>query len=197
MRQVRNPVGILPRFGEEQVSDEELEELIEFIDGLESDDDHQEPSDVSMEDVVAMHHWMAITALEADSITEAKHHVGHIIELVEDDEHRHQMEGVLAALESGDVHEAEHSIESMLAGVAEPELRLVELHLQMAIAAFVVPNAEDAQHHIHHYIELADTEKGKSALEALQHLEAGALDKTGELIMELLEGMPHQHHQNP
>ena len=85
----------------------------------------------------------------------------------------------------------------MLAGVAEPDLRLVELHLQMAIPALAVTNAEDAQHHIHHYIELADTEQEKSAREALQHLEAGALDKTEELIMELLEGMPHQHHQHP
>ena len=53
---------------------------------------------LAMQDVVAMHHWMALLALKADRVAEAKHHVKHIIELVEDEDHRHQMEEVLEAL---------------------------------------------------------------------------------------------------
>ena len=127
-RQVRNPIGVMPRFGPEKISDEELEELIEFITELKSDG-HDEPLGLSMDDVVTMHHWMAILALKADGVAEAKHHVKHIIELVEDADHRHQMEEVLDALNENQLHDAEHSLEGMLAGTAEPELSLGELHL--------------------------------------------------------------------
>ena len=67
-RQVRNPIGAMPRFGPEQISDEELEKLVEFITELTSDG-HEEPLDLAMEDVVAMHHWMALLALKADMVT--------------------------------------------------------------------------------------------------------------------------------
>ena len=120
-RQVRNPIGAMPRFGPEKISDQELDELVEFITELTSDG-HGEPLDLAMEDVVAMHHWMALLALKADGVTEARHHVNHIIDLVEDADHRHQMEEVLEALDGAHLHEAEHSIEGMLAGTAESEL---------------------------------------------------------------------------
>ncbi len=58
-RQVRNPIGAMPRFGPEKISDEELDELVEFITELTSDG-HGEPLDLAMEDVIALHHWMAL-----------------------------------------------------------------------------------------------------------------------------------------
>ena len=96
-RQVRNPIGTMPRFGPEQISDQELEELVEFITG-QTTDGHQENLDLAMEDVVVMHHWMAILALKAEGVAEARHHVNHILDLVEPADHRRQMEGVLGAL---------------------------------------------------------------------------------------------------
>ncbi len=199
-RQVRNPIGAMPRFGPAQISDEELEELIEFIAELKSDG-HDEPLDLSMDDVVAMHHWMALLALKADGVPEAKHHVKHIIELVEDADHRHQMEEVLEALDENRLHDAEHSVEGMLAGTAETELSLGELHLQMVLSAIAVPDAEDAQHHLDHFqaqssMEEAEPPQVDLAEEAMGHLNADELHEAEELVKEIIENMPHRHHQH-
>ena len=194
-RQVRNPIGTMPRFGPEQITDEELEELVEFITELTSDG-HGEPLGLAMQDVVAMHHWMALLALKAERVTEARHHVNHIIDLVENADHRHQMEEVLEALDGAHLHEAEHSIEGMLAGTAESELSLAELHLQMVLSALAVDDAEDAQHHMSHFIEEAEPSKVDLAEEAMGHLNAGELHEAEELVRELIETRPHRHHQH-
>ena len=194
-RQVRNPIGTMPRFGPERISNEELEELVEFITELTSDG-HGEPLGLAMQDVVAMHHWMALLALKADKVTEAKHHVDHIIDLVEDADHRHQMEEVLEALDGGHLHEAEHPIEEMLAGTAEPELSLGELHLQMVLSALAVQDAEDAQHHMSHFMEEVEPSQVDLAEEAMGHLTADKLHEAEELVRELIESRPHRHHQH-
>ncbi len=143
-----------------------------------------------------MHHWMAILALKADGVAEAKHHVKHIIELVEDADHRHQMEEVLEALDENRLHDAAHSVEGMLAGTAETELSLGELHLQMVLSALAVPDAEDAQHHLDHFMEEAEPSQVDLAEEAAGHLNAGELHEAEELAKELIENMPHRHHQH-
>ena len=194
-RQLRNPIGAMPRFVLEQVNDEELEELIEFITELTSDG-HEEPLDLSMDEVVAMHHWMALLALKADGVAEAKHHVKHIIELVEDAGHRRQMEEVLDALDENHLHDAEHSVEGMLAGTAETDLSLGELHLQMILSALAVHDAEDAQHHLDHFMDEAETSQVDLVEEAMSHLKAGELHDAEELTKALIENMPHRHHQH-
>ena len=199
-RQVRNPIGAMPRFGPEQISDGELKDLIEFVTELTSDG-HGEPLDLSMDEVVAMHHWMAILALKADGVAEAKHHVKHIIELVEDADHRRQMEEVLDALDENRLHDAEHSVEGMLAGTAETDLSPGELHLQMVLSALAVPDVEDAQHHLDHFqtqssMEGTEPSQVDLAEEAMGHLNAGELHEAEELAKELIENMPHRHHQH-
>ena len=196
-RQVRNPIGLMPKFGPERLNDEELEELIEFITGLKSDG-HGEPLDLSMDDLSTMHHWMAMLALKAEGVVEAKHHVKHIIELVENSAHRHQMENVLNALDENRLHDAEHSIEGMLAGTAEPELSLSELHLQMVLSALAVRDAEDAEHHLDHFIQEAEPSQVDLAGEARDDLNAGELHEAEDLVEGLIENMPHrQHHHDP
>ena len=186
----------MPRFGPEQISDQELEELVEFITG-QTTDGHQENLDLAMEDVVVMHHWMAILALKAEGVAEARHHVNHILDLVEPADHRRQMEGVLGALDADHIHEAEHSIEEMLAGTAEPELSLGELHLQLVLSALAVHDAEDAQHHMSHFMEEAEPSKVDLAEEAMEHLNTGELHEVEELVKELIESRPHhQHHHD-
>lgn len=196
-RQVRNPIGLMPKFGPERLNDDELEELIEFITGLKSDG-HGEPLDLSMDDLSTMHHWMAMLALKAEGVAEAKHHVKHIIELVENSAHRHQMENVLNALDENRLHDAEHSIEGMLAGTAEPELSLGELHLQMVLSALAVRDAEDAEHHLDHFIQEAEPSQVDLAGEARDDLNAGELHEAEDLVEGLIENMPHrQHHHDP
>jgi cytochrome c5 len=194
-RQVRNPIGTMPRFGPEQLSDKELEELIEFITELKSEG-HEEPLNLSMDDVVTMHHWMAILSLKADGVAEARHHVNHIIDLVEPADHRRQMEEVLEALDADHLHKAEHSIEEMLAGTAEPELSLGELHLQLVLSALAVHDAADAQHHMSHFMEEAEPSKVDLAGEAMEHLNTGELHEAEELVKELIESSPHHQHRH-
>ena len=195
-RQVRAPISSMPRFGDDAISDNELDRLAEYIAGLSGDAAHQEPVDLALDDVVAMHHWMAITALKADAVIEAQHHIQHAIDLIADPTHRQQMEAVLADLDGGHFHDAEHAIEGMLAGTAEPELTSPELHLQMTLSAIAAEDADDAAHHLEHFLEDAAGSSRDAAVETMELLAAGSFHDAEDEVQDMLEGMPHQHHQH-
>ena len=195
-RQVRSPIGTMPRFGPDRISDGELESLVAFIGGLVPPQAHEEPTGLPSDDAVVMHHWMALTSLTAGDVSEAIHHVRHIIDLVEDPEHAHRMEEVLAGLEAGQLHDAEHEIESMLAGTAEPELGIAELHLQLALGAVRIHDVAGAAHHLNHFIDEASGPEKGEAEEALRLLVAGDGEEAERAIMEVMEGMPHLRHQH-
>ena len=192
-RQVRNPLGTMPAFGAERISDRELDLIAAYVESLEGGDPHTEPT---LGDAVAIHHWMALTALAAQRVDEATHHVGHAIGLIEDAEHRGQMEAVLGFLASGQLHDAEHEIEAMLAGTAEPELSRGELHLQLALGAAQAGDGPEAAHHLDHFIAQAGGTEPEGASEALEHIEAGELEEAGHAIVELIEAAEHQQHRH-
>lgn len=195
-RQVRSPIGTMPRFDTAQISDGELEAIVQFVESLTPKNGHQEPSQITGQDAVAMHHWMAISALKADHIKEAEHHVQHAIEVIEDPVHKRQMEVVLEDLASADLHDAEHAIEGMLVGMAEPELRLTELHLQLAISAIGVGVRVEAEHHLQHYLGESTGSEQESGQAVLDTLAKDDLVSAQEMIVAILEGMPHQHHHH-
>ena len=178
------------------VSDGELDLLVAYVESLETGGSHSEPTALPLDEAVAMHHWMALTALIADDVDEATHHVGHAIELLEDQDHRHAMEAVLASLEAGALHDAEHEIEEMLAGTAEPALSMDELHLQLALSAIQVHDAPDATHHLEHFVADANEQEREKAQQVLEHLEAGDGEEAEHTVVELLESMEHQHHHH-
>ena len=192
-RQVRSPLGTMPAFGAERISDQELDLLAAYVESLEGSGSHTEPT---LGDAVAIHHWMALTALAGERADEAMHHVGHAIALIEDAGHRQQMEAVLASLESGQLHDAEHEIEEMLAGTAEPELSPSELHLQLALGATQAHDGPEAVHHLEHFAAEAGETGSEGASEALEHIEAGELEEAGHEIAELIEASEHQHHRH-
>ena len=195
-RQVRNPVGSMPAFGAERITDQELDMLAVYVESLEAGGVHSEPTAIALGDAVAMHHWMALGALADEDTTEAMHHVAHAVELIEDDEHRRRMEGVLGSLESGQLHDAEHEIEGMLAGVAEPELSLGELHLQLALGAAQVHDGPEVSHHLEHFMSDAGEAESQGGREALAHMAAGDEEEAGHAIVELIEAVEHQHHRH-
>ena len=196
LRQVRNPVGSMPAFGAERISDQELDMLAVYVESLEAGGVHSEPTAIALGDAVAMHHWMALGALADEDTTEAIHHVRHVIELIEDAGHRGRMEAVLVSLESGQLHDAEHEIEGMLAGVAEPELSRGELHLQLALGATQVHDGPEASHHLEHFVAEPGGTESEGASDALDRIEAGELGEAGHAIVELIEAREHQRHRH-
>ena len=195
-RQVRNPLGTMPAFGPGQINDRELDLLVAYVESLEVGDAHLEPLAIPLADAIAMHHWMALTALEAERVDEATHHVAHAFELIEDAEHRRAMQAVMGSLEAGEIHDAEHEIEAMLAGTAEPALSEGELHLQLALGAAQVYDGPEASHHLEHFMAEADETGREGAREALEHIAAGDEEAAEHAIVELIEAMEHQHHRH-
>ena len=195
-RQVRNPQGLMPAFGPDQLSDRELDLLVAYVESLDAEGSHSEPTALPLDEAVAMHHWMALTALTAEDAVQATHHVGHAIELLEDEEHRQGMEAVLASLEAGALHDAEHEIEEMLAGIAEPALSMAELHLQLTLSAVLVHDAPDATHHLQHFARDADESEREIAEKVLEHIDVGNEEQAEHAIIELLESMGHEQHHH-
>ncbi len=184
-RQVRSPRFQMPSFSQEQVSDEELEAIAHYITSLEGDD-HAHPDPIDLTAVLEMHHWMALEALKAGNGTDATHHVVHIVELLEEGEHRNRMEAILESPLAGDTHVPEHEIEEMLAGTAKPDLTLVQLHLRQALVALAVEDVADAQHHVAHFQELATSMEEEQAAEILDLLHQGDRHQAEHEMQELL-----------
>jgi len=182
-QQVRSPLAQMPAYSQVQLSDQDLDKVAMYIAGLAPMEEHAEP--VKLSEVLAIHHWMAISAIAAGDRGDALHHVGHIIEMVKG-EHLETMEKARALLRQGELHEAEHLIEEMLAGKAKPDLTLAQLSLRLALAAIAQRDREEAIHQMRHYLERvrgAEREKGEAVL---AHLREGDLHEAEHGIEDLL-----------
>ena len=191
-RQVRTPRFRMPAFSVRQVSDDELEAIARFITGLESEGHlHAEMSPSELSVAVEMHHWMALESLKAGSSDDAIHHVGHIVELLDEGDHRNTMEAILVSLRAGEIHGPEHDIEEMVAGAVVPGLTLSELHLRQTLVALAVTEVADAQHHVSHFQETAGADELSRAAEILDLLDQGELHDAEHEIRELLGEEEH------
>lgn len=182
-RQVRGPVGAMPAFGRDQITDQELEQIAAYITSLPGAPGHREPT--QMGDMVAMHHWMAILALKAGNTGDAEHHIRHVMDSV-GGEHKRRMEEALSMARGGRAHEAEHEIEHMLAGAAMPHLGLPQLHLRASLSAIAVGDRADAEHHIQHFWEGASAPERQKAETILGLLRRDELHQAQHEIEELL-----------
>ena len=147
-RQPRAPVGIMPVYPPDKITDAELDLVAKFIAGLGGGHAHQREG-VSAEDV-ERHHWMALSAIEDNDQDAAKHHIEHIIELTEA-EHQSRMRSALSALEGGETHEAAHTLEEMLAGLSPEELGDTDMHLMLALSSIRMGDKENSLHHLEHF----------------------------------------------
>ena len=196
-RQVRAPLGLMPVFPPDRVSNSELAEIAGFIESLSGAHLHQRP--VAKADALAQHHWMALFALEDGQPAEAAHHINHVVELVSG-EHLARMQEAMRLIDSANLHDAEHMIEEMIAGTAAPDVTGLELHLRLASSSAVVENAEDAIHHLEHFLALIGSDSPEAAIagEAMELLEAGELADAQHEISELLgiEDEEHDGHED-
>ena len=182
-QQVRSPLAQMPAYPEAQLSDEDLDRIAEYIAGLAPMEEHAEP--VKLSEILAIHHWMAISAIAAGDRGDALHHVGHIIERVKG-EHRETMENARALLREGDLHEAEHLIEEMLAGKAKPELTLAQLSLRLALTAVDQRDRAEAIHQMRHFLQRARGAERAKGEAILAHLREGDLHGAEHGIADLL-----------
>ena len=182
-RQVRAPLGFMPVFPPDTVSNDELEAIVAYISSLSAEHVHERRVDVGEE--VAIHHWMTLFAIEDGNKAEAAHHIQHILELVSGD-HQVRMEEALAAVEAGDLHDAAHTIEEMLAGVAAGELTEATMHVRLALSAARVEDAANAVHHMEHFVALASGPDGEAAENAMALLQEGEFDEAGHHLEEFL-----------
>ena len=182
-RQVRAPLGIMPVFPPDRISNAELGAIAAYIGSLPAGHGHQGRADEGQE--VVIHHWMALFAIEDGNTPEAAHHIEHIMELVTGD-HLARMEEALADVEAGELHDAAHTIEAMLAGLEEKDLTETTTHLRLALSAARVESAPDAIHHVEHFMELAAEADIEAGEEVLALLEGGEFLEAGHHLEELL-----------
>jgi len=187
-RQVRSPIGLMPVFPPDKITNEELTLIAEFIGSLSGGHGHGAPLDAGQN--LINHHWMALLSLEENEIEEGAHHINHIIDLVTGD-HLARMQAILQELKAGDLHEVTHNIEGMLAGTADPTLAIGDMHLQMALSSIRVEELDAAIHHVEHFIEVAsedEANQGEVILAALGAQEAHKAEDIIQTILGLSEG---------
>lgn len=163
LRQVRNPMGRMPAFSTSQISDEELEQIADYIVSLGPGDGHDgghmEPVDMGHNQVMEMHHWMALEAMQVGNVAEADHHIGHINDLTGDVDHLRLME-------------------ELLVDRVKPSLDMPYLHAHMAMRAMDVDDRTDARHHLQHIVDEGDDgdmmDMARSAMESMDAGDMGA-----------------------
>ena len=154
-QQLRAPVGMMPLFPPDKLTDTELDKIVVYIGALPEYHAHHKPVDVSKD--IVLHQWMALLALEADDLPEAIQQMEHINGLSPGDPLSWVQE-TLGIMAQGNVHDAIHAIQETLTETAQeagPGLNLEEIYLRLALSAVRVENISDATHHIHHFLEIA------------------------------------------
>lgn len=193
-RQVRAPVGLMPVFSPDKVTNDDLEEIAGYIGSLGGGHLHQTPAAAA--DALAQHHWMALFALKDESGAEAAHHIDHINQLVLGD-HLARMQESLRLIEEGALHDAAHLIEGMIAGTAVPDVTEPAMHIRLALSSTAVEEPEDARHHLEHFLSLVqpNSREAETAAAAIALLEAGELTEAGHAISDLVGEAGEEHHE--
>ena len=171
-QQIRAPVGMMPLFPPDKLTNNELDKIIVYIRALPEAHTHHKPVDVKRD--MALHQWMALLALEANDLSEAVQQMQHINGLSPGGP-LPWVQDVLRTMEEGSIHDATHAVEKTLAETAQaatgPGLTLEEIHLRLTLSAMRVENIAGAVHHVDHFLELATgdlLEDGQSILTLLQ-----------------------------
>lgn len=190
-RQVRGPIGVMPVFGRDSLSPEDLDAMVAYIESLEGADSHGHAPDsgVSLADQSLTHHRMTLTAFEAANVTEAQHHIEHLIDILEG-QHLALMQEALQITLTGDVHDAQHMIEAMLSDVHSEKESLAALHLRLGLSGLRVAGAIEAIHHLEHAVAEAEGGELAEIEEILMFLVAGDLAEAEEHLARMLGQAP-------
>jgi mono/diheme cytochrome c family protein len=190
-RQVRAPLGIMPVYPPDKISDAELDLIAAYITSLPGEHMHMMGSE-GLGTRLSMHHWLALFALQDEDVAEARHHVEHIIELVEG-EHLVKMQEVLDDLDAGDLDEASHLIQQMLADTGEPPTSVEEMYLQIVLSAVRAEELELAHQELGHFLEIATGEQLELGETIMALLDDEDLAGAQSLLEEMLGALADEH----
>ena len=189
-RQVRTPRDTMPAFSVEALSDDDLGEIIEFIERLvplgEGHLHVYEPSQS-----VSAHLLMGLIALKGGNKADSVHHIEHA-RLVADADVAATLDEILEAVEAGELHDAEHELEELLPATPDSSVPDEEtLHLQLALDALADDDDDDAAHRLEHYLDLPPGEGFETAQEALSLVLEGDVHEAEDEVQEIL-GLAHE-----
>ena len=182
-RSVRNPQGIMPRFGDDKLTEKELGALAAYIASLEAG-----PAGAALEfpGALAAHHWMAHHALRSNDAEHGIHHLGHARELAKDQAHRADIDRALALARAKRLEEAAHAVVEMVSSKVTPDVPMEKLHLRLALGSIDDGNTKEVQHHLQHYVDGTSLHNRKHAEELLALVKKGDLATVKKRLAHLL-----------
>lgn len=187
-RQVRNPVGMMPRFDEDDLSERDLESLAAYIDSLEGDHGHGFEKGAPQ----STHLLMMLIALKSNDLDETHHHLSHAREFIDDPEVQQQLDDLEDMLDAENIHDAEHMIENMLEGAEADETTMPILHLEVAVQALRSDDPDDARHHLEHALDGGVSARvAETISDAIDAIDAGNLHDAEDLINSALGEPEH------
>jgi mono/diheme cytochrome c family protein len=181
-RQVPEGSAQMPAFGVDQISDEELEKIVAFIQSL-GPPMGAGPFAGSMTE--AAHLRLTLVSLEAESVEDALAHLQELIASTEG-ETKEKAGEILGFLEEGDLHGAEHELESMLAQAEGPKLTAMQLHIVLTLDALQNQADDDEIGHLEDAIGVATGEEETRLEELLADFKAGKAHDAEHELEEML-----------
>ncbi len=185
----------MPLFTVVELSDEKLDEIIGFVEGLEPadlGDGHgghgtSDTTTLDPREVLAGHHWMTLTAVQVGNVEGARHHIEDITDEVTG-EHLTAMEEILDLIDADDLVTVEQRLKEMVAGFVPEAGSIDSLHLRLALQALAVDDIAEAAGHLGRVGEGEFTDTASDALDAL---DAGEMDHATELLLDALGEAGH------
>ncbi|MCH7642241.1 MAG: c-type cytochrome [Chloroflexi bacterium] len=184
-RQVRGPIGVMPVFGTDVLTPEDLSALVAYVESLSGAHMHGMETGIPLAEQSLAHHRMALTAFSADNVDEAEHHIEHLIGIL-DGQHLALMQEALDLTLSGDIHDAQHMIEGMLSDVQPADESFVTLHFKLGLAGLRATGNGEAAHHLEHAAAVADGDELAEINEILALLAADEKIEAEEHLSALL-----------
>ncbi len=194
-RQVRTPKGdIMPAFSPEELSDEDLEKIVAWIDSL-GEEMVMEHSEAETSPELSMtengHLRLILDALAAESQADAVHHAQHLVEDASP-EVKELAEKLLADLQAGKAHDVEAEVGEVLGDAAQEDFDVVSVHLGMSLAAAQREDDADVEHHLQSAVEAAASHNHYAEMQKLlEDWQAG--DKRHDVVDRLYAALELDH----
>ncbi len=192
IRQVRNPVGSMPAFPPDRLSDEDLEKIVAFIEALGAGEEHAHaPEELTTWEA---HLLLALLSLQDEAVDDAKHHIQHALNSVTDTETRESIAQILDLLNANEIHDAEHDLQRFVGEtVPEKENAIQQIHLELADTAVEQGDVQEARHQLQHLLEVTRGDEKATVEEILEYVEQGDLETADTHLHELMGGETHGH----